>query len=89
MRSERERQQEGSVKQRTASLWSMINSNVEIYRNPLYHHVPHSLDPVATMRYIKLWKGLYCRWNPSMRPQVNIFDHVSLSHVETLKSHLR
>lgn len=71
--SERERIQEGCVKQRTTSLWSMINSHLEFYKNPFYHHVPHSLDPVPTMRYMKLWKSLYCRWNPSMRPQVKNF----------------
>jgi len=71
IRSERERLQEGNVKQRTSSLWSMINSNVEIYKNPFYSPTSHSLDPVPTMRYIRLWKGLYCRWNPSMRPQVS------------------
>ncbi|XKL68031.1 hypothetical protein PGB90_003522 [Kerria lacca] len=71
--SERERLQEGNVKQRTISLWSMINSHLEFYKNPFYHHVPHSLDPVPTMRYMKLWKGLYCRWNPSMRPQEPIY----------------
>lgn len=70
MNSERDRLQESNVKQRTSSLWSMINSNLDMYKNPLYHHVPHSLDPVPTMRYIRLWKALYCRWNPSMRSQV-------------------
>lgn len=74
--SERERLQEGNVKQRAISLWSMINSDIDVYKNPLYHHVPHSLDPVATMRYIKLWKGLYCRWNPSMRPQEAIYQRM-------------
>lgn len=72
--SERERIQEGGVKQRTTSLWSMINSHLEFYRNPFYHHVPHSLSPVPSMRYMKLWKSLYCRWNPSMRPQVKYFS---------------
>lgn len=72
--SERDRLQESNVKQRTSSLWSMINSNLDMYKNPLYHHVPHSLDPVPTMRYIRLWKALYCRWNPSMRPQEAIYQ---------------
>lgn len=26
------------------------------------------------MRYIRLWKGLYCRWNPSMRVQDPIYQ---------------
>lgn len=72
--SERERNQEGNVKQRAVSLWSMINSNFEFYKNPFYHRVPHSLDPVPTMRYMRPWKNLYCRWNPSMRPQVGALN---------------
>ncbi|KNC23517.1 hypothetical protein FF38_03733 [Lucilia cuprina] len=26
------------------------------------------------MRIVKIWKGLYCRWNPSMRPQNKIYN---------------
>lgn len=26
------------------------------------------------MRHIRLWKGLYCRWNPSMRSQDPIYQ---------------
>lgn len=26
------------------------------------------------MRHIRLWKGLYCRWNPSMRAQDPIYQ---------------
>jgi myotubularin-related protein 1/2 len=26
------------------------------------------------MRHIRLWKGLYCRWNPSMRQQDPIYQ---------------
>lgn len=60
------------VKNRTVSLWSYTNScNPEQYINPLYNDSgPTVLLPVASIRVIKLWKGLYCRWNPSMRPQV-------------------
>ncbi|XP_026323339.1 myotubularin-related protein 2 isoform X2 [Hyposmocoma kahamanoa] len=32
------------------------------------------LVPVASLRVIKLWKALYCRWNPIMRPQDPIFQ---------------
>ena len=31
-------------------------------------------------RYIKFWKGYYCRWNPRMRPQ----DSVHLRHAQLL-----
>ncbi|XP_057340211.1 myotubularin-related protein 2 isoform X1 [Microplitis mediator] len=73
--SERERVAEG-VKQRTVSLWSMINSQLATYMNPLYWAPGYQtvLLPVASMRYVKLWKGLYCRWNPSMRQQDPIYQ---------------
>lgn len=32
------------------------------------------IKPVPSMRHIRLWKGLYCRWNPSMRPQDPIYQ---------------
>nr|XP_018899140.1 PREDICTED: myotubularin-related protein 2 [Bemisia tabaci] len=71
--SDRERTNEG-VKQKTVSLWSYLNSSIDLYRNPLYHPQPHVLEPIASMRYIQLWKGYYCRWNPSMRPQDPIYQ---------------
>lgn len=66
------------LKHKTVSLWSFINASLEQYRNPLYggrsNSVQTVLKPVASMRHIKLWKGLYCRWNPSMRPQDPIYQ---------------
>nr|CAD7439333.1 unnamed protein product [Timema bartmani] len=73
---DRERALEG-VKQQTVSLWSYINTNMDEYRNPLYWSgigQQHVLVPVASMRHITLWKGHYCRWNPSMRPQDPVFQ---------------
>lgn len=77
--SERERVQE-QVKQRTVSLWSYTNSQLPLYLNPLYRSGPNYqlvLMPIASMRYIKPWKSLYCRWNPSMRQQVNAINYLS------------
>lgn len=74
--SERERVQE-QVKQRTVSLWSYTNSQLPLYLNPLYRSGPNYqliLMPVASMRYIKPWKNLYCRWNPSMRQQDPVYQ---------------
>ncbi|XP_075228079.1 phosphatidylinositol-3-phosphate phosphatase isoform X2 [Lycorma delicatula] len=71
--SDRERVVE-EVKQRTVSLWAMINSSLDLYRNPLYYPQQQALVPVASMRYIQLWRGLYCRWNPSMRPQDPVYQ---------------
>lgn len=60
------------VKNKTVSLWSFINSNLNDFVNPLHttHQQQHILFHVASMRCMKLWKGYYCRWNPRMRPQV-------------------
>lgn len=66
------------LKHKTVSLWSFINASTEQYRNPLYggrtSAVETVLKPVASMRHIRLWKGLYCRWNPSMRAQDPIYQ---------------
>lgn len=32
------------------------------------------LKPIASMRHIRIWKGLYCRWDPSMRAQDPIYN---------------
>lgn len=66
------------LKHKTVSLWSFTNAAPEQYRNPLYGGrnpaIQTVLKPVASMRHIRLWKGLYCRWNPSMRPQDPIYQ---------------
>lgn len=86
--TERERVKE-EVKAKTVSLWSYINSRQNLYLNPLYwgpssfsSNTPPSpnsrpqmvLVPVASLRIIKLWKALYCRWNPTMRQQDPIYQ---------------
>ncbi|CAG9797932.1 unnamed protein product [Chironomus riparius] len=76
--TERERVHE--VKRNTVSLWSWINASLDLYRNPLYGGFVNSsqtqtvLKPIASMRHIRLWKGLYCRWNPSMRTEDPVYQ---------------
>jgi len=69
--SEKERMKE-KVRERTQSLWSLVNSNIEEFLNPLfapgYCHT-HVLHPVASLRRIELWTNYFVRWNPRMRPQ--------------------
>lgn len=69
--SERERM-EKEVKTKTVSLWSLILSNPSDFENPLYNPATrhHVLFPLTSMRHLCLWDKYYCRWNPSMRPQV-------------------
>lgn len=74
--SDRERMLEG-VKQKTVSLWSYINIQIDFYKNPLYWAPltqQRVLIPVASMRHIRLWKSYYCRWNPSMRTQDPVYQ---------------
>ncbi|XP_045920269.1 myotubularin isoform X1 [Micropterus dolomieu] len=58
------------VRSKTVSLWSLVNSKMEIYLNPFY--TPESgrvLYPVASMRHLELWVTYYIRWNPRIRQQ--------------------
>ncbi|XP_054271284.1 myotubularin-related protein 2 isoform X1 [Macrosteles quadrilineatus] len=71
--SDRERMAE-KVKERTVSLWSYMNSSLDLYQNPLYYAQQQVLQPIASMRHIRLWRRLYCRWNPSMRPQDPVYQ---------------
>ncbi|CAG9836926.1 unnamed protein product [Diabrotica balteata] len=76
--SERERVVD-KVKEQTISLWSYTNSNLNLYRNPLYWANPLQqvvLVPIASIRHIKLWKTYYCRWNPSMRTQDPVYQRI-------------
>ncbi|TNN73631.1 Myotubularin [Liparis tanakae] len=62
---------EQDVRSKTESLWSLVNSRMEMYLNPFY--TPESgrvLYPVASMRHLELWVTYYIRWNPRIRQQV-------------------
>lgn len=68
--SEKERHKE-DLKNKTVSLWSYINTNIQKFINPLYsttssHHV---LFPVASLKKMLLWTSYYCRWNPFLNVQ--------------------
>ncbi|XP_005752812.1 myotubularin-like [Pundamilia nyererei] len=61
------------VRSKTVSLWSLVNSKVDMYLNPFY--TPESgrvLYPVASMRHLELWVAYYIRWNPRIRQQVGL-----------------
>lgn len=61
------------VRSKTVSLWSLVNSKMDIYLNPFY--TPESgrvLYPVASMRHLELWVTYYIRWNPRIRQQVGL-----------------
>ncbi|EDX03898.1 GD22607 [Drosophila simulans] len=58
------------LKHKTTSLWTHINSSLDQYLNPLFPSFTHGaelvLRPIASVRSVRLWKGLYCRWNPGL-----------------------
>lgn len=61
------------LRSKTVSLWSLINSKIDIFLNPFY--TPESgrvLYPVASMRHLELWVTYYIRWNPRIRQQVRL-----------------
>ncbi|XP_064390000.1 myotubularin-related protein 2-like [Halichondria panicea] len=64
------------VREKTISLWSFINGQVDMYRNPLYSEQIHQtvLFPTVSIRKLQLWNGYYLRWNPRMRPQEAEFE---------------
>lgn len=77
--SDKERRVSG-VPQKTQSLWSFVNYRREMFLNPGYNAEESAgvggaggggaaIFPEASVRYLKLWTGYYCRWNPRMRPQ--------------------
>ncbi|XP_065667293.1 myotubularin-related protein 2 isoform X3 [Hydra vulgaris] len=75
--SETERVKE-DICNKTHSLWSFVNSQIEEYLNPLYAKLLHQhvLLPVASVRHLKLWKAYYMRWNPRMQPQESM-EHIN------------
>ncbi|ALC38774.1 mtm [Drosophila busckii] len=58
------------LKHKTISLWTHINSSLDQYLNPLFPSFTRGAEPVlrpcASVRIVRLWKGLYCRWNPGL-----------------------
>ncbi|XP_073743974.1 myotubularin isoform X5 [Callorhinus ursinus] len=65
--SAREKQK---VTERTISLWSLINSNKDKFKNPFYtKEINRVLYPVASMRHLELWVNYYIRWNPRIKQQ--------------------
>lgn len=76
------------VREKTISLWSFINSQLEVYKNPLYtESIQQVLFPSASIRKLELWKGYYLRWNPRMRPQEAEFERCR--HLQVLIKLLR
>ncbi|KAL5488677.1 hypothetical protein EMCRGX_G017654 [Ephydatia muelleri] len=62
---------ETNLREKTVSLWSFMNSQIDVYKNPLYSAENPSivLTPSASIRRLQLWHGYYLRWNPRMKPQ--------------------
>lgn len=63
-----------NIKNKTISLWSLINSYPNDYMNPLYSEqtANHVILPLASPRRLEFWTNYYCRWNPGLKPQVSV-----------------
>ena len=46
-----------------------------------------AIFPEASVRYLKLWTGYYCRWNPRMRPQGQVRQRQT--QLRAIKENLR
>jgi len=62
--TERERLEQ-HLPDRTLSLWTLLAPKRAQYLNPVYSATAGStgaIHPKADSRYVRLWKGYYCRW---------------------------
>ncbi|KAG7389609.1 SET-binding factor 2 [Phytophthora pseudosyringae] len=64
------------VKHRVLSIWSEINSQSERFTNHMYAPSEQAtvLFPSTLSKNIKLWKGYFCRWDPTVIPPVPAFQ---------------
>ncbi|XP_078457232.1 phosphatidylinositol-3,5-bisphosphate 3-phosphatase MTMR2-like isoform X1 [Lampetra planeri] len=61
---EKGRRQE-RIRERTVSLWSMVNSRQQEFISPLYdREYTRVLTPAHSMRQLQLWVSYYIRWDP-------------------------
>jgi len=72
--------------QETQSLWSFVNSKQRsLFLNQMYCKPTSSevaIFPIASIRYMRFWKGYHCRWNPKLRSQDSIHArHTQLLHL--------
>ncbi|KAG6609501.1 putative alpha-1,3-mannosyltransferase [Phytophthora cinnamomi] len=60
------------AKHRVFSIWSEINSQSERFTNHMYAPSEQAtvLSPSTLSKNIKLWKGYFCRWDPTVIPPV-------------------
>ncbi|KAJ0411492.1 hypothetical protein ATCC90586_008541 [Pythium insidiosum] len=60
------------AKHRAHSMWSGVNSNSERFTSPSFAPTPDApvLLPSTLSKNIKLWKGYFCRWDPTLIPPV-------------------
>ncbi|CAH0485548.1 unnamed protein product [Peronospora farinosa] len=64
------------TKHRVLSIWSEINSQSDRFTNHMYAPSEQAtvLAPSTLSKNIKLWKGYFCRWDPTFVPPVPAFQ---------------
>ncbi|KAF1775579.1 Myotubularin family [Phytophthora cactorum] len=67
------------AKHRVFSIWSEINTQSERFTNHMYAPSEQAtvLSPSTLSKNIKLWKGYFCRWDPTVIPPVPAFQYAS------------
>ncbi|CAH0520007.1 unnamed protein product [Peronospora belbahrii] len=64
------------AKHRVFAIWSEINSQSDRFTNDMYapNEQTTVLSPSTLSKNIKLWKGYFCRWDPTVIPRVPAFQ---------------
>ncbi|OWZ21486.1 Alpha-1,3-mannosyltransferase [Phytophthora megakarya] len=75
-------------KHRVFSIWSEINSQSERFINHMYAPSEQAtvLSPSTLSKNIKLWKGYFCRWDPT--PSLDSSTYLAQSDTAVVISHL-
>ncbi|KAG6977280.1 hypothetical protein JG688_00000515 [Phytophthora aleatoria] len=68
------------AKHRVFSIWSEINTQSERFTNHMYAPSEQAtvLSPSTLSKNIKLWKGYFCRWDPTVIPPVPASQSMAL-----------
>jgi hypothetical protein len=87
--TEAERRRAG-VHKKTVSFWSMINSNLDKYRNPHYKPYAGLIFPETSVRRLWLWEGLFFRDCTSLPPPQDSCPSIELkAEVRTLSQEVQ
>eukprot|EP00051_Salpingoeca_urceolata_P025349 m.452199 g.452199 ORF g.452199 m.452199 type:complete len:590 (+) comp20325_c4_seq4:86-1855(+) len=66
----------------TFALWDLITLCADEFKNPLYSPSEHQekLDVCPAMRFMRVWRGYFFRWNPLLQPKESLLDRAAELH---------